>query len=63
MNLQKEHMRYIRTNNPQSAYALHILQNIHDYVPTVDTLQLPKACSKGTHVNCWETLYIYAIIP
>jgi len=32
----KEHVRYIRTNNPQSAYALQIL----------------KSCSKGTQMNC-----------
>jgi len=25
----KEHIRYIRSNNPQTAYALHILQNRH----------------------------------
>jgi len=27
----KEHVRYTRTNNPISAYALHILQNKHEY--------------------------------
>ena len=53
----KEHVRYIRTNNPQSAYTLHILQNRHEYGPIVDTLQLLKTCSKGTHMNCWEALY------
>jgi hypothetical protein len=26
----REHMRCIKNNNPQSAYALHILQNIHE---------------------------------
>ena len=56
----KEHVRYIRTNNPQSAYALHILQNRHEYGPTVDTLQLLKTCSKRTHMNCWEALYMQA---
>jgi hypothetical protein len=24
-------LRYIRTNNPNSAYALHILNNRHEY--------------------------------
>jgi len=41
-----EHVRYIRTNNPQSAYALHILQNRHVYGPMVDTLQLLKILLK-----------------
>jgi len=56
----KEHVKYIRTNNPQSAYALHILQNRHEYGPIVDTLQLLKTCSNGTHMNCWEALYMQA---
>jgi len=54
----KEHVRYIGTNNPQSAYALHILQNRHEYGPIIDTLQLLKICSKGTHMNCLEALYM-----
>jgi hypothetical protein len=27
----KEHKRYIKTNNPGSAYATHILNNRHEY--------------------------------
>jgi len=34
----KEHIRYIRSNNPQSAYALHILQNRHEYGPMDNTM-------------------------
>jgi len=49
----KEHIRYIRTNNLQSAYATHILQNRHKYGPRNDTLQLLKACTKGTCMKCW----------
>ena len=29
----REHIRYIRSNNPISAYATHILQNIHEFGP------------------------------
>jgi len=54
----KEHVRYIRTNNPVSAYTLHILQNRHDYGTTADILQLLKACQKGTHMDFWEALYV-----
>jgi len=29
----REHIHYIKNNNPQSAYTLHILQNRHEYGP------------------------------
>jgi hypothetical protein len=29
----KEHIRYIRCNNSTSAYAAHIIKNIHEYGP------------------------------
>jgi len=54
----KEHMRYIKYNNPQSAYAAHILQNRHECGPQQETLQLLKHCHKGTRMTCWENLYI-----
>ena len=39
----QEHTGYIRHNNPQSAYALHILQNQHEYGPTKDNMSLLKS--------------------
>jgi hypothetical protein len=54
----KEHHRYIRTNNPKSAYAMHILNNDHQYGPIEDTLQLIIPCNKGTRMNCLRNLYI-----
>jgi len=54
----KEHIRYIRTNNPLSAYAINVLQNRHEYGTIEDTLQLLKTCRKSTRMNCWETLYM-----
>ena len=54
----KENIKYIRTNNPQSAYAMHILQNRHEYGTIQNTLQLLKTCRKSTRVNCWEALYM-----
>ena len=53
-----KHIRYIISNNPQSAYAMHILQNRHEYGPAIETLQLIKACTKGTRMSCWENLYM-----
>ena len=43
----KEHIRYIRFNNPQSAYALHILNNRHEYGTKEHIMELIKVCSKG----------------
>jgi len=54
----KEHIRYIKYNNPQSAYAIHTLQNKHEYGPEKETLQLVKQCIKGTRMSCWENSYI-----
>jgi len=54
----REHIRYIRTNNPQSAYATHILQNRHEFGPQNETLQLIKTCAKGMRMNCWESISI-----
>jgi len=51
-------MRYIRSNNSTSAYATHILENRHEYGKKGNTLQLLKACQKGTHTDCWEALYM-----
>jgi hypothetical protein len=53
----KEHLRYIRYNNPISAYAMHILNNRHDFGSTEETLLKP--CTKGTRMNCWDALFIH----
>ena len=57
----KEKIRYIRTNNPLCAYALHILQNRYECGTIADTLQLLKTCRKSTRMNCWEALYMQKI--
>ena len=40
----REHIRYIKTNNPLSAYAMHILNNRHEYGKPEHTLQLLQPC-------------------
>jgi len=35
-----EHIQYIKYNNPQSACALHCIQNVHEYGPLQDTMTL-----------------------
>ena len=42
-----------------SAYAMHILNNRHEFGPAEETLRLLKPCTKGTKMNCWEALYMY----
>jgi hypothetical protein len=54
----KEHTRYIKTNNPKSAYAKHILDNRHEYSPADTTIQLIKPCAKGRIMDRWENFYI-----
>jgi hypothetical protein len=55
----KEHIRYIKNNNPTSAYATHLLNNRHEFGPTEETLKLLIPCTKGTRMNCWESLLIH----
>jgi hypothetical protein len=43
----REHLHYIRKNNPTSAYAMHIRDNRHEFGPTEETLKLLKPCHKG----------------
>ena len=54
----KEHIRYIKTNNPASAYATHMLNNRHEYGTANDTLKLIQPCRKSKKMNNWENMYI-----
>ena len=49
-----EHIRYIKSNNPKSAYAIHILNHRHEYDPIDTTMDLLKPCEKGKRLNKWE---------
>ena len=55
----REHLRYIRNNSSTSAYATHILDNRHEFGPAEETLKLLKPCSKGSRMDCWESLFIH----
>ena len=54
----QEHIRYIKHNKPQSAYALHILNNKHECGPIKDTMALLKHIDKITLLIPHEQLYI-----
>ena len=55
----REHLRYVRNNSSTSAYATHILDNRHEFGPAEETLKLLKPCSKGSRMDCWESLFIH----
>jgi len=56
----REHIRYIKNNDPQSAYAQHILQNIHEYGTLADTMTLLKPIHDSTKLIPYEQLFIQA---
>jgi hypothetical protein len=58
----KEHTRYIKTNNPVSAYALHILNNKHGYGNIKQTIEILKLCNKGVK-NEYLGIIIYTHPP
>jgi hypothetical protein len=53
-----EHTRYIRNNDPQSTYAVHILQNIHEYGTINDTLKLLQPVQNTKLLIPYEQMYI-----
>jgi len=56
----KEHTRYIKNNNPQSAYALHILNNQHEYGPIEKTMTLLKPVKNISLLTPYEQFFIQA---
>jgi hypothetical protein len=52
-----EHIRYIKNNQPQSAYAQHILRNILEYGTLTETITLLKP---DTVLIPYEQLFIQA---
>jgi len=54
----KEHILYIKNNDPQSTYALHILQNRHEYGPLKDIMTLIKPIRNANMLIPYEQLLI-----
>jgi hypothetical protein len=54
----KEHIRYIQNNDPQSAYATHIINNLHEYGDINDNMSMLKQINKGPYINTLEQFYI-----
>ena len=66
----REHIRYIKNNDPHSAYALHTILNCrHEYGNIDDTMTLPKQINTPTLLLPHEQMYIqsfhhnYELIP
>jgi len=57
----QEHIRYIRYNNPQLAYTLHILQNQNEYGQTNSTLTLLKPLNNPSLLLPYEQYYIQSL--
>jgi hypothetical protein len=58
----KEHIHYITSNNPQSAYTNYILASAHEYGPTYTTTTLLQAVQKGIRMNVLRQLF-HSVIP
>jgi len=54
----REHIRYIRNDDPQSAYAQHILRNQHEYGTVTDFMILLKPIHKTSWLIPYEQLFI-----
>jgi hypothetical protein len=54
----REHVRYVKNNDPRYAYALHILNCRHEYGNTSDTYTLIKQINKTSLPLPYEQMYI-----
>jgi len=57
----REHIRYIRRNNPQSAYAQHILRSQHEYGTMNYVMTLLKPHNNPNMLTPYEQLYLQAL--
>ena len=54
----QEYTRYIRYNNPQSAYAQHILHNRYEYGPINHSMTILKSLKDTTLLTTYEQYFI-----
>jgi hypothetical protein len=57
----QEHTRYIKNNDPQSAYAQHILHNRHEYKPIDKKVTLLKPLSNTSLLMSYKQYYIHSL--
>ena len=54
----QEHVRYIRNNDPQSAFAQHILNNRHEYGTIEEIMKLLKPTNHTSMLIPYELFFI-----
>ena len=57
----QEHIRYIKTNNPQPAYAQHILHNQHQCGTLGETMTLLKSTKTESMLLHFEQFHIQSL--
>jgi len=57
----QEHIRYIKNNDTRSAYALHILNNRHEYGNINDTMTLLKRINTPALLLPYEQMYMQSL--
>ena len=57
----QEHIRYIKTNNPQSAYTQHILHNQHEYGTLNELMILHKPLTHENMLIPYEQFHIQSL--
>jgi len=55
-----EHIRHIKSNNPQSAYEQHILNNRHEYGTIYNIMTLLKPIHNQHLLTTYEQFFIYS---
>jgi hypothetical protein len=56
----REHIRYIKNNEPQSGYTQNFLHNIHEYGTQTEKITLLKSIKNQTMLILYEQLFIQA---
>lgn len=51
-----EHHWCIKENNPNSAYAVHVLNNVHEYGQLLYNMKFIETCHRGGLMNSCENL-------
>jgi hypothetical protein len=57
----QEHIRYIKNNDPRSAYSIHILNNRHEYGNIKDTMTLLKRINTPAVLLPYEQVYLHSL--
>jgi hypothetical protein len=60
MQPYQEHIHYVRNNDPQPAYAYHILSNQHEYGNINEIITLIKPIQKSSMLIPYEQFFIHS---